>query len=261
MDHHLLETCAHENALGQVNPQLKLVLGLGLMLLALAATAPITLAFVFLAAVGLTVGAARIPPGLYLRVLAIPVGFVVVSSALLVVLTQGGAVLAAFDLPFGRLVLTEAGVMLGLVQGLRTFAGMAALLFVAMTTPMVSLFATASRMGVPAVVVDLAMLIYRFIFVLLDEASSVLDAQTSRLAYGRPRGSIQAFSMLAGAVFLRAWRSADELVLAMDARCYDGQLEPSTEQPPLRLRHALGAAGVLAPLLLVVLLWPTGGGP
>ena len=261
MDHHLLETYAHENALRQVNPQLKLVLGLGLMLLALAASAPAALVLVLAAAAGLTVCAARIPVGLYLRVLAVPAGFVVVSSALLVVLTQGGAVLGGVDLPFVRLTVTEAGLALGLVQGLRSFAGMAALLFVAMTTPMVSLFSTARRLGVPAVIVDLAMLIYRFIFVLLDEASSVLDAQTSRLAYGRPRGSVQAFSMLAGAVFLRAWRSADELVLAMDARCYDGQLEPSTEQPALRLPHVLGAAAVLGPLLLAVALWPAGGGP
>jgi len=105
------------------------------------------------------------------------------------------------------------------------------------------------------------MLIYRFIFVLLDEAATVLDAQTSRLAYGRPKGAVRAFSMLAGAVFLRAWQSADELVLAMDARCYDGRLELATDRPPLRLRHALAAVAVLAPLLVAVLLWPVGGIP
>ncbi|MEN6516685.1 MAG: cobalt ECF transporter T component CbiQ [Methanospirillum sp.] len=261
MDHHLLEGCAHQNALRDVSPQLKLGLGLGLMLLALAAPAPGALLLILLAGVGLTVGAARIPAGFYIRVLAVPAGFVLVSSAVLVILTQGGPVLASLDLASVRIAVTQGGLELGLTQILRTGAGMAALLFVAMTTPMISLFATAARLGVPAVIVDLAMLIYRFIFVLLDEAATVLDAQTSRLAYGRPRGAVRAFSMLAGAVFLRAWQSADELVLAMEARCYDGRLELETDRPPLRARHALGAAAVFAPLLVAVLLWPAGGLP
>ena len=260
MDHHLLEGCAHQNALRDVNPQLKLALGIGLMIIALAAQAPGALALVFLSAIALTIGAARIPPGLYLRFLAVPAGFVLVSSAILVLLSQGGPVYASLDLVVARIAVTQDGMALGLTQTLRTFSGMAALLFVAMTTPMISLFATAARLGVPIVVVDLAMLIYRFIFVLLDEAATVFDAQVSRLAYARPRGAIGAFSMLGGAVFLRAWQSADDLVLAMDARCYDGRLELETEQPPLRLCHALGAIAVLAPLLAVVLLWPAGGG-
>ncbi|MEN6343369.1 MAG: cobalt ECF transporter T component CbiQ [Methanospirillum sp.] len=259
MDHHLLEGCAHENALRDVSPQLKLVLGLGLMVIALAARSPGALLLVFLAALGLSLGAARIPPGLYFRVLAVPAGFVLVSSALLVVLTQGGPAYASLDLAAIHVAVTRDGLALGLTQTLRTFAGMAALLFVAMTTPMISLFASAVRLGVPVVIVDLAMLIYRFIFVLLDEAATVLDAQTSRLAYGRPRGAIRAFSMLAGAVFLRAWQSADELVLAMDARCYDGRLELETDRPPLRMRHTLGAVAVLVPLLAAVLFWPGGG--
>ncbi len=100
MDHHLLEGCAHQNALRDVSPQLELGLGIGLMLLALAASAPGALVLVLLAAVGLTVGAARIPFGLYLRVLAVPAGFVLISSALLVVLTQGGLTLASIDLGF-----------------------------------------------------------------------------------------------------------------------------------------------------------------
>jgi cobalt/nickel transport system permease protein len=258
MDHHLLEGCAHQNALSDVSPQLKLGLGIGLMLLALAAPTPGALALVLLAAVGLALIAAQIPLGLYLRVLAVPAGFVLVSSVLLVVLTQSGPILASVDLGAFRIAVTQGGLTLGLTQILRTGAGMAALIFVAMTTPMVSLFATAARLGVPVVVVDLAMLIYRFIFVLLDEAATVLDAQTSRLAYGRPTGAVRAFSMLAGAVFLRAWQSADELILAMDARCYDGRLELETDRPPLKTRHALWAAAVLVPLLAAVLLWPIG---
>ena len=114
MDHHLLEGYAHQNALRDVSPQLKLALGLGLMLIALAAQAPGALLLVFLVAVGLTIGAARIPPGLYLRALAVPAGFVLVSSALLVLLTQGGAVYASLDVMVVQIVVTQDGLVLGL---------------------------------------------------------------------------------------------------------------------------------------------------
>jgi cobalt/nickel transport system permease protein len=63
-----------------------------------------------------------------------------------------------------------------------------------------------------------------------------------RLGYGRFRESVRSFSMLAGALFIRTWESGEALVLAMDARCYDGRLGFPGEARPV---SALALAAAL----------------
>jgi cobalt/nickel transport system permease protein len=47
-------------------------------------------------------------------------------------------------------------------------------------------------------------------------------------------------AMLGAMLFIRAWKEAEDLVIAMDSRCYDGKLElPGRQDPP-------GAVGILS---------------
>ena len=54
-----------------------------------------------------------------------------------------------------------------------------------------------------------------------------------RLGYGRFRESVHSIGMLSGALFLRTWESGEALVLAMDARCYDGKFGIPGETRPV----------------------------
>jgi cobalt/nickel transport system permease protein len=96
---------------------------------------------------------------------------------------------------------------------------------------------------VPTVLIDLAMLTYRFIFILIDEAGEIYRSQVMRLGYGRFRESVNSLGMLAGALFIRTWESGEALVMAMDARCYDGVLAvPEENQAVSGLSLALTLA-------------------
>jgi cobalt/nickel transport system permease protein len=134
---------------------------------------------------------------------------------------------------------------------------MCSLYFIALTTPMTEVFDIFRRLGVPAVLIDLAMLIYRFIFILIEEAGQIYRSQVMRLGYGRFRESVNSFGMLAGALFLRTWESGEALVLAMDARCYDGKLGIPGDARPISY-PALAVALVYLGAVLAVSL-KTGG--
>jgi len=86
----------------------------------------------------------------------------------------------------------------------------------------------------PPAVIDLSMLIYHFIFVLVGEVISIYNAQTIRHGYTSLKRSVHSLAMLGGMLFIRAWRQGEELITAMDARCYDGKLELPGEQKNTR---------------------------
>ena len=229
----VLEDFARTNDLGETSPGLKLFLGLASILLCVSSPGPVAPLLVAASMSAAVLVLAKIPARVYARLLLIPVSFAVMSIAVILFVTGSGAVLLA--VPGLPLAITTDGANLAVLLLARVFGGMCSLYFIALTTPMTGVFDILQRLRVPTVLIDLAMLIYRFIFILIEEAGQIYRAQVMRLGYGRFRESVNSFGMLAGALFLRTWESGEALVLAMDARCYDGKLGIPGETRPVSI--------------------------
>ena len=76
------------------------------------------------------------------------------------------------------------------------------------------------------------LLIYRYIFVLLEIASNLRTAQNSRLGNKDYRTSLKSFGALASALFIRAIKKSNALYDAMESRCYDGTIRVLNETYP-----------------------------
>ncbi|MCK9276792.1 MAG: cobalt ECF transporter T component CbiQ [Methanoculleus sp.] len=218
----VLEDFAQENGLRQTSTSLKLLIGLSSILLCVSSPGPVAPLLVAASMSAVILALAKIPARFYARILLIPVSFAVMSIAVVLFITADGAVL--IEVPGLPLTITTGGANLAVLLLARVFGGMCSLYFIALTTPMTEVFDILRRLRVPTVFIDLAMLTYRFIFILIEEAGQIYRSQVMRLGYGRFRESVQSFGMLSGALFLRTWESGEALVLAMDARCYDGRL-------------------------------------
>jgi len=251
----MLEDFAQTNDLGGTSPGLKLFLGLASILLCVSSPGPAAPLLVAASMSAAILALARIPPRVYARLLLVPVSFAVMSIAVVLFVTGSGAVL--LEVPGLPLVVTAGGVNLAVLLLARVAGGMCSLYFIALTTPMTEVFEILRRLRVPAVFIDLAMLTYRFIFILIEEAGQIYRSQVMRLGYGRFRESVNSFGMLAGALFLRTWESGEALVLAMDARCYDGKLGIPGDARPISY-PALAVALVYLGAVLAVSL-KTGG--
>ena len=98
---------------------------------------------------------------------------------------------------------------------------------------MVEIFSAMHTLRVPPVLIDLSMLIYHFIFVFIGQAIAIHNAQTIRQGYTSFKRSLNSMAMLGAMLFIRAWKEAEDLIIAMDSRCYDGKLElPGRQNPP-----------------------------
>ena len=105
-----------------------------------------------------------------------------------------------------------------LIRFLLTVSGALALLA---CTGYLAVCAALGRLGVPRLLVMQFMLLYRFIFILADEAARMVRARELRSAGGRG-ASVHVWGSLAGHLLLRAYDRGLRVHAAMLARGFDG---------------------------------------
>lgn len=165
----------------------------------------------------------RIPLRLLMLRLAMPLamaGVVLVTQLFL----NGVTPIFSIDLRLFRLTGYEEGLTRGLLIMSRVIGGVLVLLLFAMSTPVHELFRAARWFRTPRVFVELSLLIYRYIFVLLDEVAVMRSAQRVRLGYRGWRRSMSSATVLGGSLVLRAYDRAERVFEAMLVRGYGGDI-------------------------------------
>ena len=191
----------------------KAALGLGLLALALVLPPWPGAALVLVAAWGAALFGARIGLADWLRLNAAPLGFALTgAAALLVELGPDGFTLAA-----------DHGVRAATVL-LRASAAAACLLLLAVTTPTPDMIRGLRRLGLPAEIAEVALLTWRFLFLLLDAAAAIRIAQESRLGWSNWRRAIRSLGLLIALLLPRAMDRARRLEIGLAARGFDGSL-------------------------------------
>ncbi len=102
--------------------------------------------------------------------------------------------------------------------------GVAASLTVAATTTAGELPLGLSRLGVPAIVISVLVLMIRYIDVLSAEASRMRMARVSRGDSPRTLHQVGAIAKSVGALFLRSYERGERVYLAMLSRGYQGKI-------------------------------------
>ena len=215
--HAHLNDIAFTNRWRHRNPWEKVLFGGGFLLVAmLVPPLPWCLAIAALVTVAATAGA-RIPVRSWLTVLAIPVSFAVMT-ALGIAVEAGG--------PASHLLLRVDWNAVPLAAGLlvRSVAAVCCLAFIGWTTPLMELIPVFGKAGIPPVLVDLALTIYRFLFVMATTLSEMRRAQSWRMGKATCETRLRALSMLAGGLFVRCVDRVRRLEEGMEARGYEGRL-------------------------------------
>ena len=120
--------------------------------------------------------------------------------------------------------LTSSSLNIGFLSAEITAAGGFALGFLILTTPMNRIFAIFHDLHVPAVITDLAILMYRYIFLFLDVTATMYNSQKTRLGYHNYMSWMKCLAALAGMVFIRTWEQGEISYKALASRGYNGQL-------------------------------------
>ena len=190
-----------------------------------------------------------------------------VLAAFPVIFTSGKTPLFSFSI--GAWVLTAH------VEGLERFASVAikswlsvqAAIVMAASTPFPEMLQAMRAVGIPRLLVGMFGMMWRYLFVLVDEALRLMRARTARSgrteqAGRKPGGSLlwraRVTGGMAGNLFLRAFERSDRIYIAMLSRGYDGEvraipLPPMSAATRMVLLAGLGLFGIL--LSLGFLFW------
>jgi cobalt/nickel transport system permease protein len=240
-----------DNALTRLDPRVKLVVALAALAAVVTSGRPGLPLFFLLLGLG-TAAALRIPAKLVaVRVLA------PLSTVVLLVLIQtfaaGETPLVSFTIGRWTLTATSEGLSRGLLLGARVLGAVSVILVLGITTPAHRIFQALRGFGISRDWVEIAILMYRYIFVLLDKAGDLAAAQRLRLGYRSWGRSLSSFNALAGATIVHSFEQASRTHNAMRLRGYSGTM-PFGELPALtsrdRLTVLLSAAGIAALVLV-----------
>lgn len=150
-----------------------------------------------------------------------------VLAALPLPFTYGGPAIA--HVPWLGWPVSAAGSLRLAAVLARSWLAVQAALLLAATTPFPAILWGLAGLRVPRVLVSVIALMYRYIFVLYDEAQRLLRARAARSALlpgRRPPGlawQARTAGNMAGVLFVRAVERSERVYSAMLARGYDGQ--------------------------------------
>ncbi|MCP8712626.1 cobalt ECF transporter T component CbiQ [Streptomyces sp. AC04842] len=238
-----IDAAAHGSRWRRRHPVDKAVLGLGLTVLAISLPAWPGAALVLVTALVLLLGPAGVPGWGLWRAYKVPLGFCVTGAATLLVQVGGpeGFVSLADDGP------SRAGELL-----LRTSAASLRVLLFAFTTPMSDL-PRLVRAGVPAPVVDVALVTYRMSFLLLDSVRRIRAAQAARLGHTTRAAAWRSLAGLGATAFVRAFDRAARLQAGLAGRGYDGSLRVLLPEARVSVRFTGASLALLAALAALTL--------
>lgn len=108
----------------------------------------------------------------------------------------------------------------------------AAATWLSVTTPFNELLCALKALRTPSIMVAMLAMLYRYIFVLGEEALRMQRAFVSRCPRKLSLPDAKYIGMLTGALLLRAYDRADRIYMAMLSRCFDGEFRALlTERP------------------------------
>ncbi|MFD9676005.1 cobalt ECF transporter T component CbiQ, partial [Streptomyces sp. NPDC059981] len=174
------------------------------------------------------------------RAFRVPLGFCV-TGALPLLVSLGG--------PDGLFALAPDGPRQAAELLLRTSAASLGVLLFAFTTPVSDVLPRLVRAGVPAPVVDVALVMYRIGFLLLDSMAQVRRAQAARLGQTSRAAVWRSLAGLAATTFVRAFDRAARLQEGLAGRGYDGALRVLVPQASLSWRFLAASAALLTALV------------
>ena len=243
--HAEIERGARENRWRQNAPAEKALISLGFLGLSLLLPPWPGAALVWVAVVFVSLGIARIPTGAYLRFLALPAGFTLLSllGIVLEVSWEAGIRITAASLARAGEVLLRAG------------AGMSCLALLSLTTPIEELARLLRRVGLSALGVDLLLSVHRFLWLFFDSLREMQRALGIRGGWRGWRRSLQSAGIMTGSLLVLAIERAGHCERGLRTRGEPGEMRLLIAHQATSPRRLLWATTVGAVITVVTLAW------
>jgi cobalt/nickel transport system permease protein len=179
----------------------------------------------------------RIPVKIILLRLVTPLGMAGVIL-LIQIFFYGMTPLVKLNLWGFHLVGYKEGLLRGFLIMGKVLGSVSLIMFLSMTTPVHKLLKAARWFKVPNTWVEIAMLSYRYSFVLLEDAVTIRNAQKVRLGYSSLARSLRSFGELMGSTVIRTYDRSIAVYESMVLRGYNGTMQNAAWEERFGIKDA-----------------------
>ncbi|KGG79916.1 hypothetical protein Y919_09085 [Caloranaerobacter azorensis H53214] len=228
----LIDKYSYMNNIRKIHPMEKVLFGLFPLFTCIISKSLFLYIFVIITFSFSILAIAKIPIKYYLKILFIPLPFLIISFlAIAIDFSRTYEVLDYFiKIKSLYIGFKKEGLNTGIHLFFRVFASINCLYFISLTTPMNDVIWVLRRMKLPKIFVEIFMIIYRFIFVLLDTAGDIKNSQLCRLGYSSIKRGYYSLGKLISNVFIKSFHIYRMLFLSMISRGYDGEINVLEEE-------------------------------
>lgn len=236
MEHSFIDQyCDLDSLIHKLDPRTKLAASFAFVLAVLLTPAGEWWVFAFYLLIVLGLLLLSRLPFLYVLKRSLAVIPFVLLVAVFIPFFKEGEVAGSYNVWLWKISVTYSGLFVLANVVAKAWLCILCLVLLSSTTRLAELLKGLRQLGVPQVVVLILSFMYRYIFVLVDEAMRMQQAYQSRDIGGSLLRRLKTFGNMIGALFIRSYERGERIYAAMVSRGFDGQVQTLR---PLKLRGA-----------------------
>ena len=221
----LIDKYAYASKLAEVSPKAKILFSMLPLLICICLNSIIVSSITIVIMAFTTVKYGKLPFSKYIKFMLIPLGFLLIGTITILInrFTLEHTLLIGVNIGKYAYGIDTESVIKSSKLVMKALGAVSCMYFLSLNTPMSDLFQVLSSTRLSPIIVSLMELIYRYIFVLLDEVERMIIAKDSRLGNCNFKTTLKSTGELISMLFLRAYQRSDRIYAALESRGYNGK--------------------------------------
>ena len=220
----IIDDYAYKNKLSKVNPNIKFAIGMLLLVLSLINSYNYISLLIIAIMSFVIVIIAKIEFKDYIHFIKIPLVFLIISIVMILLTFSKDKDSLLYSINIGSLYIgvSNESIISSTRLFFRALSCLTCIYFIMLTTPFNQLIFVFKKLHLPDIVLEISMLMYRFIFIFMEEVADIRKSQELRFGYINLKNGYNSFGLLVNMLFKRMMIRYDEMSIALDMKLYDG---------------------------------------
>lgn len=221
----LIDKYAYTNKLSNINPKIKGSIGAIFLIASMLLKNKLLLLSIVILMSFIIVYVANIDIKSYVKLLKIPIYFLVISISvnLINISFDSRDLLYSFNIYKLYIGISNKSLDTSIYTLLRPMSCLTCVYFFILTTPFNQVIFLLKGLYIPDIIVELSMLIYRFIFIFMEEINDIRKSQELRFGYINLRTSYKSLGILGSLLYKRMMKRYNDMCVSLDMKLYDGK--------------------------------------
>ena len=221
----LIDKYAYTNRLSNTNPKIKMGIALIFLIVSMIThNILILLSIIFLMSTAI-VFIAKVDFKSYLNLLRIPLYFLIIGviTNIINISFESDSMVHSFKVLNIYIGVSSKSLESSKYILIRSKSCLTCIYFFVLTTPFNQVLYLLKKLNISDAVVEISMLIYRFIFIFLEELIDIKKSQELRFGYINLKTSYKSIGILGSLLFKRLIKKYEDMSISLDMKLYDGK--------------------------------------